>query len=231
MFELEKISIVKEYEPLIKEVIANNEAEIKFVLSNADSRLGEGRTANVCFLEANTKVCLKIYKKEENITGADFYLPAAKEMSFLDKLQGLDAKVRIPKAYACFEDDEKQNSDFLMMEALSAVSVDDILQGRADLPANFDLASFRNDMIDFVQKMHKAGVYHRDLHEGNIMIDKETGQIYVIDFGAASEFYGEPDPGERGPYSIMKNGVERKLTSDESMVKSVVKKLSLTIVN
>ncbi len=109
--------------------------------------------------------------------------------------------------------------------------MDDVLQGRADLPVNFDLASFRNDLVDFVQKIHEAGIYHRDLHEGNIMIDKETGEIYVIDFGAASEFYGEPEPGERGPYHVMKDGVDRKLTSDEAMVKSVVKKLSLTIVN
>ena len=135
----------------------------------------------------------------------------------------------MPKVYARFEisDDADKNTkhQFLMMETLPAVSVDDVLQNRAKLPKNFDWITFQNDLLDFVKAMHARRICHRDLHEGNIMIDRQTFQAYVIDFGASSDFWETNEPGERGPYHITKNGVERILTSDEAMVRMVVKKL------
>jgi serine/threonine protein kinase len=168
---------------------------------------------------------MKVYKKPEDIIGADFYLTPSKEKVFLEKLKNLGAKVRVPKVYVSYENGDA-GYDFLMMESLPAVSIDDVLQGRAELPKNFDLASFRDDLNDFVERMHSENIYHRDLHEGNIMIDKETCQPYVIDFGAAAEFYGQIEIGERGPYHITKDGREIILTSDEAMVRSIVKKIN-----
>ncbi len=178
-------------------------------------------------------ICIKIFKKPEQISGVGFYLAPAKEEKFLADLKRLPTKARVPVVYSAFEDDDKNGHDFLMMEALPAVSIDDILQGRAELPANFDLVNFQKDLMDFVEKMHQKNIYHRDLHEGNIMVDKETGQVYVIDFGASARFFGQPEPGERGPYHITKNGRDIILTSDESMVRAVIKKLrtKLTVNN
>lgn len=225
-----KLQISPEYKSTAERILAEQEAEIKLLLADASKHLGEGRTAVVCFLNSNSEVCLKVYKKPEDITEADFYLPPTKEQEFLNSLQNLASKARVPKVYACLEAGGT-GSSFLMMEALSAVSVDDVLQGRAELPKNFNFSSFRSDLLDFVSKMHALNIYHRDLHEGNVMIDKETGQVYVIDFGAAADFWGEPEPGERGPYHITKDGQDRVLTSDETMAKAVCKKLgsSLTI--
>ncbi len=39
--------------------------------------------------------------------------------------------------------------------------------------------------------MHEKGIHHRDAHDGNIMIDRETGAPYVIDFGNATYGNGE----------------------------------------
>lgn len=226
---MEKMVTNPEYDEYIKEVIAGHEEEIESLLADTTTRLGEGRTAYVSFLNFKAKICIKIYKRPEQIIAADFYLPPAKEESFLEDLRGLDAKVRVPTVYSSFKDNDRNGHDFLMMEALPAVSVDDILQDRAKLPENFDFNSFQIDLLDFVDKMHQRGVYHRDLHEGNIMIDNETGQLYVIDFGAANTFWGQPEVGERGPYHISKDGRDIILTSDEAMVKAVVKKLKLKL--
>lgn len=45
-------------------------------------------------------------------------------------------------------------------------------------------------VADAIQHAHDAGVLHRDLKPGNLMIDR-TGELKVIDFGAA-RFAGDP---------------------------------------
>jgi serine/threonine protein kinase len=228
MFESGKLIISPEKEQGIRRLLEGHEVEIEKLLEDTSRRLGDGRTASVCFCGANNELCLKIYKKPEQITEVSFYLPPAKEKDFLDDLKNLGTRVRVPDALAVFESDSG-DKNFLAMETLPAVSIDDVLQGRAELPEKFDLVSFQKDLIDFIEKMHQQRIYHRDLHEGNIMIDKMTGQAYVIDFGAATEFYGEAEPEERGPYHVTKGGRDIVLTSDEAMVRSVIKKLRLRL--
>jgi len=233
MFEPINIIINPEHEDLVKEILEKHEEEISSLIEDLTKNLGQGNTADVRFLGSNNKVCLKIYKHPDQIGDSIFYLSPEKERDFLEKMSGLGTKVRVPKVYASFEVSNKNpnenNHQFLMMETLPAVSVDDVLQNRAKLPKDFDWASFQKDLLNFVEQMHERKVYHRDLHEGNIMIDRITFQAYVIDFGASLEFWGQAEPGERGPYHITKDGVERILTSDEAMVRSVVKKLRIKL--
>lgn len=42
-----------------------------------------------------------------------------------------------------------------------------------------------------VQEVHEAGFFHRDLHEGNILIDND-GHVRIIDFGRAIKFKDFP---------------------------------------
>ncbi len=166
-----------------------------------------------------------INSNTEDIHDVDFYLSPSKEQSFQDELRNLGTKARVPKVYACCEGGEN-NHRFLMMEALPAVSIADILEGKALLPEDFDLEAFQADLENFIDKMHKdRAIYHRDLHEGNIMIGKEKGEAFVIDFGAAVKFKGYFERGERGPYHLRKDGRDIILTSDEIMIQKVVRKL------
>lgn len=231
MYESGKLQINEENRAITEKILADQENEIESIMDDIGKRLGEGRTAKICFLNSKNKICLKIYKKPEQISEVDFYLPPSQEQVFLNELQDIETRARVPKVYACFE--ANNGNSFLMMETLSAMSVDDVLQGREKLPVNFNLASFKKDLLDFVEYIHERGIYHRDMHEGNIMIDRETGQAYVIDFGAAIKFYGDPEPGERGPYHVTKDGQDKIMVSDGAMVSKVVKKISakLTEVN
>lgn len=233
MFKFERIIINPEYQDSTREILEKQRAKIEALLNDSTKRLGEGRTAEVYFVGSNNEICLKIYKKSVRIPQDIYYVSPTKELEFLEAVDNLGTRARAPKAYACYEDKEDDGYNFLMMETLSAVSLDDILQGRADLPAGFNLAEFSKSLRDFVQKMHESGIYHRDLHEGNIMIDKTTGAVYIIDFGAATSFPGEPEPGENGPYHITQGGQTIKLTSDEVMIKQVTHKIAeqLTVSN
>ena len=58
---------------------------------------------------------------------------------------------------------------------------------RAELPEKFDIEIFFSHLTDFIKNMHEEkNIYHRDLFSRNILIDHETGNPIVLDFGDAA---------------------------------------------
>jgi serine/threonine protein kinase len=90
----------------------------------------------------------------------------------------------------------------IVMEKLHARSIDDILRGFGNLPHGFDVDAFCDALKAFLTDMHARGLYHRDLHYGNIMITQEGSDIpaserpmgYVIDFGLSGYAQESMDP-------------------------------------
>ena len=75
-----------------------------------------------------------------------------------------------------------------VMERLKAFNLQDALDKKEDLPENFNIDDFFSALGKFISAMHEEkGIFHRDLHGGNIMIERETGMPCVIDFGAAKK--------------------------------------------
>lgn len=52
---------------------------------------------------------------------------------------------------------------------------------------NDEWEKYRDELRDFIKKMHENWFYHRDLHEKNIIFG-DDGKIYVIDFGKSIYF-------------------------------------------
>jgi serine/threonine protein kinase len=185
----------------IRQVVERMSYYIAELIKNFDSKLGEGQTAEVHALESDEDLCCKIINIAEGTAEVPFNPPAL-EMRFLAKLTGLtDARVPKPHcAVSCDSQVIREALDFkfgmklLFMEKLNAVSVRDVLRKREKMPAGFDYPTFFSKLSAFLEKMHDLRVYHRDLHDGNIMIDRETGEPYVIDFGSAAESFGDDNP-------------------------------------
>lgn len=193
------------------------------LLQNKESELGEGRTANAHHGSSSDKVCYKIIPdvKSEFYDQGTFFTDVEGEAEFLESLQGLDADVRVPKVYGTIAVHEPKRMDVLVMERLRAVSLKDVVEMKAALPESFELESFFKKIQVFIDKMHKKGIYHRDLHEGNIMVDEESGNPYVIDFGSSKKLYF----GEENPY-VEVNELRRKkmyFTDDLEFLKRVRK--------
>ncbi len=158
--------------------------------------IGRGYTAQVFVSKVDDKYCFKIITNpEEYQKGND----VKREVEFLDKVENLDLEesVRVPEPCYYFM---SQESHLYVMEKLEAVSLDEVLTSKKDLPDKFDFDSFFKDLGNFVEKMNENRIYHRDLHEGNIMIDQETGKPRVIDFGKSKmnesqeEAFKDKDP-------------------------------------
>ncbi len=125
-----------------------------------------------------------------------------------------DSKIGVPIPFYSLEIGGKK---MIAMEKLPARSIDDILRGKGHLPSWFDPDKFVDELKAMLAHLHKNGLYHRDMHFGNVMIAqsenlKPGGKWgYIIDFGlsgyqqeeefayekqvAGSTFTYEPDYG------------------------------------
>jgi serine/threonine protein kinase len=68
-----------------------------------------------------------------------------------------------------------------------------------DLPKN-EWQNYVPKVIELLQKLHSLGICHRDISEENIVIDIETGDVKLIDFGL-SRFTTEIDLSKETSYS------------------------------
>jgi|GEM_PF-1469335 len=156
------------------------------IRNNPENLLGRGSVAEVYSSSPEAKTCFKLilnfveYQKGNNLE---------EEMNFLDEAVQL-GEIAGVKAPMPFYLRKERGLYFLAMEKLKAVSLEDVLEKRAPLPANFNEEDFFKSLEEFVKALHeKKKIHHRDLHEGNVMIDLATGKPRVIDFGLARFIY------------------------------------------
>ncbi|MCX6754324.1 MAG: AarF/UbiB family protein [Candidatus Nomurabacteria bacterium] len=154
------------------------------------SPIGEGGNAIVYVAEGTVfeKVCLKKIKEKPQILYNDI------DQEHKYQMMAREAGVSTPLSLVSINTSE---GDYLIMERVDGHSVGDIVRNQDLLPKNFDAQVFCNSLVDQVSKMHKRGLYHRDLHFNNVMITKDS-QAVIIDFGTATEGTGSDYTYEEG---------------------------------
>lgn len=184
--------------------------------------LGEGMTAEVHFFDTRPGLCAKIVSNQTIKPEAKLYHPIKIENEFTIAAGKIKGNVKIPTPFfiANLVDSEKENdpkAQIIVMETIKGTSLAEIIEG-ASLPENFDIDSFFKKLRDFVKKMHEeANIYHRDLHEGNIMVTTE-GEPVIIDFGAA---YGTGSDA----YEVEWRGKSLVFVEDERKLETVERRL------
>lgn len=142
--------------------------------------IGKGFTAEVFQSKICPKCCYKVIQDlEEYKKGCTI----KEEALIQDSLSDLGIEgVNVPKPYYYRMSPE---SHVMVMETLDACTIKNILEGREALPENFNLEKSINNLKVFITEMHSMGIHHRDLHDKNVLIDRNTGELAVIDFGKA----------------------------------------------
>ena len=186
---------------------------IESLLADRKSFLGEGQTAKVHFHTENIDLCFKIIGMRST-AGKQLPKPTIpitttaspgslegqfnsleREGDFLNSIQDMRGDVMIPKAYAwamhTHEDEgatytNREELTIMLMERIHGPSLRNILEDDAIIPKTFEPKKFFESLRTFIRDMHERGIFHRDLHDGNIMIDEETGKPVVIDFGKSA---------------------------------------------
>lgn len=177
--------------------------------------IGEGQTAKVATSKIDDSFCYKSITDPKKYSEGN---SVKKEMEFLDELTSDEIKktgVIVPRPYYY---QMGPQAHVCVMERLDLTKVAEIVDGLKPLPQNFNFESFFHSLNNFISTMHSKGIYHRDLHGGNVLIDNKTGAPCVLDFGSAkkgslnneNEVYQEIDS---------TTGKTTKFVEDEVMIK------------
>jgi len=143
--------------------------------------------AGKVFAVEDTGFCIKVVQDRASSRDGIPYdrgNSAAEEARLQMKVQKINAKgARAPVCVRVLQGDVYSA---IVMEQLEAANLQKILAGEECLPASFDHNAFFGALEEYVDEIHIAcNVSHGDLKARNIMVDRESGLPYIIDFGRA----------------------------------------------
>lgn len=140
-------------------------------------------------------ICIKAMENRHTREDAgNFDLGASpyEEARFLYQMKNFEvAGVRSPRYHGYIAEPLRGGKSFIIMEELNATSLAHALSDDYEvvLPDAFTVEkAFEALEIYFTELHEKQKVAHGDIAARNIMIDRETGIPYVIDFGRAVSF-------------------------------------------
>lgn len=101
----------------------------------------------------------------------------------------IESKIGVPAPFYAVEIAGKK---MIAMEKLGAENINDILRYKGHLPEWIDIDELCYELTNAINAFHAAGLFHRDMHFGNIMISQATNKkatdkiAYIIDFGLST---------------------------------------------
>ncbi|MFI8829821.1 protein kinase [Streptomyces afghaniensis] len=110
------------------------------------------------------------------------------------------ARVRHPGVIAVHDIAEVDGRPLIVMELVDGPSLDDVLRDRGTLDAR-EAAGIGTAVMDALAAAHRAGVLHRDVKPGNILLDR-SGRVVLTDFGIATM----DDPGDGSATHLTRSG-------------------------
>ena len=89
-----------------------------------------------------------------------------------------------PNIVTIYDVGEWNDRPYIVMEYLGGGSLDDVVRGNGPQPPERALR-WLEQAARALDRAHAAGVVHRDVKPGNLLLDRE-GEVHVADFGIAS---------------------------------------------
>ncbi|MFE9017327.1 protein kinase [Streptomyces sp. NPDC007808] len=110
------------------------------------------------------------------------------------------ARVKHPGVVAVHDVAEVDGRPLIVMELVDGPSLEAVLRERGTLDAH-EAAAIGAKVMDALAAAHRAGVLHRDVKPGNILLE-HTGRVVLTDFGIATM----DDPGDGSATHLTRTG-------------------------
>ncbi|MFE4867963.1 serine/threonine-protein kinase [Streptomyces sp. NPDC056682] len=110
------------------------------------------------------------------------------------------ARVRHPGVVAVHDVAEHEGRPVIVMELIDGPSLDDVLAERGVLDPR-EAAAIGAKVLEALAAAHRAGVLHRDVKPGNVLLDA-SGRVVLTDFGIAAM----DDPGDGSQTHLTRSG-------------------------
>lgn len=128
----------------------------------------------------------KLYQPEYKEIQERFFKNFLDEIKIMYKLNHKNI-VRIYNYYAY----EKQYTGYILMEYIAGVNIEEFIENY-DFFSEITLDEVFVQLIDGFSYIEEQGIIHRDIREGNILVDK-NGIVKIIDFGIGKIFDNIPN--------------------------------------
>ncbi|MGE0433424.1 MAG: protein kinase [Planctomycetota bacterium] len=96
------------------------------------------------------------------------------------------SRMRHPNIVSVFEVGETDGFTWFTMEFVDGVSLAEWLSTQGPL-TDIDAAKLLIKVSRAIHYAHQRGIIHRDIKPGNILLDRETGEPMIVDFGLARD--------------------------------------------
>ncbi|MGC1246431.1 MAG: AAA family ATPase [Spirulinaceae cyanobacterium] len=131
-------------------------------------------------------VILKVLKKE---------YPSPQELSRYQKEYEITRKLQIPGVIAAYSQESQRGILGTVLEDFGGQSLKQLRESPLPLAKFLPLAI---EITQILGEIHHHKIIHKDINPSNILLNSETGQVKIIDFGISTTFSRE-NPLSRDP--------------------------------
>ena len=135
---------------------------------------GFGHVYSAIHNETQTSVAIKQFQPSRFENGVP------REIVMLEKSSTIDGVVQLINTYQL----DEQTFAIVLSKPENCCDLYDYLETFGSLPEPLARQIF-GDVVEIVRNMFKIGIVHLDIKDENIIIDKETNKVTLVDFGAA----------------------------------------------
>jgi serine/threonine protein kinase len=183
---------------LLPDTELNNRYKIEEVLGHG----GFGITYSALDKILNVKVAIKEYLPRQLATRAEgqtkvsiFTGESRKHYDyglkkFLEEAQSIAQFSHHPNIVSARDYFETNNTAYMVMEYIEGVTLKEYLEQKGGRIPFEEAKAIMMPVMDALREVHSVGLLHRDISPDNIYITT-TGQVKVLDFGAARYYAGE----------------------------------------
>jgi len=187
LFESKLKSVLKKHKLMLDTITFDNDIDyIKNYGYTGAKEIGKGYYGTVYFAKKNKKkYAIKMQKLDDiyYYGGIEFFLES--NINEYNKLMKLNKYSISPKVYdikIIYNEKKKEVYCLIFMEHIDGITLEQYKKKKGELD-NLD----KKKLNEKIEKLHDIGIYHRDLHNKNIIVIKKGKNIdfIIIDMGSA----------------------------------------------